>query len=1069
MLKTVQLIVLILTHLFVTTLSQAQVSLLTNNVALGEHTEAFPEGTSVVATEMAASWVTDGEFATDPETVETSRLGGAERMVLFDGNTGSNWKSRTYSAWRKGDWATLNLDFGQPYVLSAFDLWAIHEPTRGTEAMEIFVSEDGVTYAQQGIAGHDGQELAKDLFIRFHHRLDAPVKARYVQLRMQKRRGAKQQQLAEIAVWGAAPEAGVQYLDATSRPAAKCSARNVQSGIVLLDWQESLGMAAGAQAWKVYKSLKPFESTRDEGVELVTRVDGDVSSAQVYPLQPGETYYFGVAAVFPEGENTAVHASSVSMPLPLACETFGDMVAINHFWGGAGNTVSHGENQLAYEVVALDLLEEIGIRQVRWWVVDSEIYKRYFAKGIGIYTYSHGDNIAQATKLGVNAFAGAGNEPDLKTNPIEQYITNLKKIYSKKQSLSPNAVVCAPSSGLEDTSIEWLDRFYEKGGAGHFDVLDLHTYTKIAGGHKVPEGYPRGAPEALYDDMQKVRSVLSKHGQADIPIISTEFGYSEAIADNPSGDITPLNKAQYLVRGLVIHHALGFKRVFLYSFWDDGTDIHFTEHKFGLIDYQLQKKPAYYAVQTLIDQLGHCQMVGPMSGVDEPSFGYVYRGGEDENRISVIWDGTGDRKGVFQTTAATVTIVDLFGKATEIMPSKDGRFSVVYGRSPVYLKADQDIQFVSSSRAKPAAEEGGEVEVVLKNNQLIAAADATHCLIEVNVDNPGREATLDFVAMTEHGKRVGQITHAANTGKSTASIPVSLDFKAPLLAKYTLRVVKHQPDGMGSTLTAYPFYVRQLRAISQAAMTTELPLHGVEEPVFVISNDKLEVIIDARRGGRVLEIIDRASLTNQIHIDYEVLPNLTEIPYAYGIWDSFNGKLKNEPFRVVESASGSLVLAAQAGDFEVTQAWTLHDETLELSLEAHNTSDAAKKFHYKSHPEYTVGGVAESVVDVFYYPTTSGIEKLPYWSGLGEKKMSSLPDNWWAVVDTDSHVAMKQWIIGEDWETPRLWFGQGHYNVELHTVKGFEVPAGQSWRGALRWKVSHVDGEEIESFLDSLE
>ena len=287
----------------------------------------------------------------------------------------------------------------------------------------------------------------------------------------------------------------------------------VQAGVANVDWSAFQKLNPNVQSWGIYTSDKPFDSVKDPGVKLIKKVNGKLGRTTIYPLTAGKTYNFAVAATFPEGENAKVESIERTMPQPLSYKTLSDMVAINHFWGGGGNREKNaGRDEGAYETVALDLLAETGISQIRWWKTDRHIVEKFYDKGIGLYTYPYADNMDKGVALGVQAFSGPGNEPDLKTKPVESYAKSLKSVYKKKERISPTSVICAPSSGLEDSSIEWLDKLYSLGAKDDFDVLDLHTYTKIAGGHTVPEGYPKGAPECMFDNMRKINEVLKKYG-----------------------------------------------------------------------------------------------------------------------------------------------------------------------------------------------------------------------------------------------------------------------------------------------------------------------------------------------------------------------------------------------------------------------------------------------------------------------------------------------------------------------------------------------------------------------------
>ncbi len=180
------------------TVCASDLALLSNNVKPGASNADFPAGITVLPTQMTTSWITEGEFATDPETVKTGR-GGA---VYFDGNTGSNWKSRSYSKWGGPIWATLVVDLGESYELGAFDVWALHEGSRDTELFNVLLSEDGTTYTAVGTANMPAEPKGKNQYNKMNLALEAPVKARYVQLQIQRSKSAKQQQICEIAIWG---------------------------------------------------------------------------------------------------------------------------------------------------------------------------------------------------------------------------------------------------------------------------------------------------------------------------------------------------------------------------------------------------------------------------------------------------------------------------------------------------------------------------------------------------------------------------------------------------------------------------------------------------------------------------------------------------------------------------------------------------------------------------------------------------------------------------------------------------------------------------------------------------
>ena len=1025
-----------------------ETKLLSNNMKGGSHNADFSEWPGSLTTEMEVEWVTEGEYASDKESIETGAGG-----VLFDGNTGSNWKSISYSKWSGGRWVTLNLTFEREYLIKGVDVWAVHEKTRDTEYVEILFSEDGKNFIPHQRELMPDVPYKKGNFVKIPLRLEEPVLAQYVQLRIARKKSARQQQIADIGIWGSLPEEGKKYLQASERPPVEFSIETIQAGVVNIDWSEFKKLNPDVKAWTIYRSPEPIESLEDPKVSLIKKVDAKKGRTTIYPLTAGETYYFAVSAVYGEGENPKVESIECTMPEPLAYNSFSDMVAINHFWGGGGN-----------RMVDPDLLAETGITHSRWWLTDKPIVERFYEKGIGLYTYPYAKNMDNGVALGVHVFSGPGNEPDLKTTPIEKYVENLKKVHAKKERLSPEAVICAPSSGLEDHSIEWLDTMYSLGTKEYFEVLDLHTYTKVAGGHLQPDGYPIGAPEAMFDNMRKVREVMAKYDDLDKPIISTEFGYSESPVNNPSGKITPTIKAEYLVRGLVIHNVLGFKRVFLYSFFDEGRDINFTEHNFGLIDYDLQKKPAFYAVETLMNTLGDAVYESPVEGVELPAFAYEYRHLDSERNTVIMWDGTQNKIATFQTSAPEVTLTRMLGEQLTLIPNKDGMISVPYGPSPVYLTTTSDLTFVGSAEAQASAT-GDDWKFRPATDTWIVGADQSELQLPFEIlGEVGSEETVRvIISEKEAGNLLDQeITVSPQDENWTVSLP--LDSLQSALQELKIQVVQ-QTNGL-SISNEYPFFVRQLIDDSSADNNLLVTFPGVEAPVHVLRSDELTVTIDAARGGRVLEIIDNESLTNQIRLEYAMLPDLPSLPFAFGIWMKLNGQLKDSPQEVLKATENELVLKGTVGDLVLTRTWTLNGSALQLDLDVVNKGSSTQKLRIDIHPEYQIGGLGESVTDVLYFPLGDRVKRLPFWSGLGEKKCQELTQNWWAALDTSTGLGLEQTLTPKDWMPPRIWFSMGCYNIELRTRHGLQLDAGKQWSTSLSWILER--GLEESTFTSRL-
>ncbi len=1034
--------------------------LLSDNVKDGAKSQAFPDGVKAIETGASCEWIDSGKYATDSETLSTGRRPNGTGKCLFDGIIRGKPETQTFGSWGKGKWATLRIDLKDEYLIGAVDVWAFRDKQRDTESVEVLLSSDGESFNSYGFASNAEAPRDSGDFVKLSCKLEKPVLARVLELRAKRLDSAMQQQLGEIAVWGwRAPLDKSKLMKAGEKPPVKASVRTVQDGAALISWKESYKNSNGALKWRVYKSERPFARIDEEGVTLVGEFDKGVSSAPLFPFEPGSTVHFGVTAVYKEGEYPAAESVPCKFRTPYQCEKFGDMLAINHYWSGVGYSGGGANvrkpNPDQWNEVALDLLAETPATESRWWMMSPEVVKKFLSRGIGMITFPRPETIKQANSLGLHSFS-AGNEPEYNRTP-EKYIEGLKDVYAKAKAASKWNCVSAPTSGTDAPSLEWLEKFYAAGGKDFFDVMDIHTYTKINGGHLEPEGYPKGAPEALFDDIAKVREIMKRHGDEAKPIISTEFGFTEATGGNPSGSITPLSKAQYLVRGLVLHYVLGFKRVYVYSFWDEGADPFYTEHLFGMIDYDLQKKPAFQAFCALGRELGNCILLGELEGCARPSYGYLFKNASSGDFTAIVWDGSGERAGDFHGDPQGVVAVDLFGKTKNVMADASGAFKLPFGPSPVYIRSKKPLKMLSSKRidAKAGASDDEEISFALDAKDIIVKAGALEAEAKATIKSSFRAKIDCSLAIKDaSGATIASKDFKAAPGSETkASISFKLnpDSKIALQSFKALLAAKTQ---ISSFAESSELHIRRLTEVPAGSVACEeKSFAGSERPLAVLANELIEASFDPSQGGRLVELIDRRKMANQINMDYGKLPSLKSFAFEYSIWFDVDG-LKNARCDAKLSKGGSLeiLFPESKRKLQPSMKWSLPPGGAELRLDAKvaNNGKAQEKASFKLHPEYKVGGTGDSVSDVLLFPTSEGIFKLPFWTGLGERTTPKLSESWWAVEDTAAKVELRQSWSGE-WKAPRIWFGNGSYNLEMGA--DFEIEPGQTWSAWLTWKL----------------
>lgn len=180
------------------------------------------------------------------------------------------------------------------------------------------------------------------------------------------------------------------------------------------------------------------------------------------------------------------------------------------------------------------------------------------------------------------------------------YAELLKVAYPAIKAADPSSQVVLGGPTHNDTG--WIQKVYEAGGAGNFDVMATHPYT----------GPSDLAPEAPDDGniwrlshVAAVYDLMKKWGDGDKEIWFTEFGWSshptQPGAVNWMRGVTEQQQADYMVRALKY---IGAEHPYVTNvFWynernTDTGNIH--TDNFGLLYRDLTPKPAYLAVKAFL-------------------------------------------------------------------------------------------------------------------------------------------------------------------------------------------------------------------------------------------------------------------------------------------------------------------------------------------------------------------------------------------------------------------------------------------------------------------------------------
>jgi polysaccharide biosynthesis protein PslG len=195
------------------------------------------------------------------------------------------------------------------------------------------------------------------------------------------------------------------------------------------------------------------------------------------------------------------------------------------------------------------------------------------------------------------------NEPNLDefwTGSASEYVDLLKVAYRRIKSVAPRAAVVAGGIDYNDTS--WLRSLYERGARRFFDVLAVHPYPSP--GDLPPEA---GGTMWTVTALPTMRNVMRNSGDREKPIWITELGWSShantSATPNWARGVTKARQAAYLERAIrMIRDSYPYVRKLFWYTARNRVDSNVHNNNFGLLEYDLSKKPAYRALKRLLER-----------------------------------------------------------------------------------------------------------------------------------------------------------------------------------------------------------------------------------------------------------------------------------------------------------------------------------------------------------------------------------------------------------------------------------------------------------------------------------
>lgn len=251
------------------------------------------------------------------------------------------------------------------------------------------------------------------------------------------------------------------------------------------------------------------------------------------------------------------------------------------------------------------------------------------------------------------------NEPNATSfntgnRPASDYAQIVRAAYTAAKAANPDCKIGLTIANFDVRYLsQVIDALAAQGAAGSFDFIAVHPYELVNRMH-APDG------ELQYlNIVPSLRAMLAVHAptKVDVPIRFTELG--ARIGDNLQGDTCDASlAARLLIKAYVLGIVQGAEQIA----WFEGKDPTGTtssgQYGFGLLDVNLNKRPAWYAYRAMTDALGATPAYKGWLALGSAANGYglVFAGSGSD--VMAAWTPKGETASV--SFGATVQIVDIY-------------------------------------------------------------------------------------------------------------------------------------------------------------------------------------------------------------------------------------------------------------------------------------------------------------------------------------------------------------------------------------------------------------------------
>ncbi len=181
------------------------------------------------------------------------------------------------------------------------------------------------------------------------------------------------------------------------------------------------------------------------------------------------------------------------------------------------------------------------------------------------------------------------NEPNIsfwQPQPsANDYMALARAVFPAIRAADPEAIRIAPATS--SIPLDFLEQCFRRGLLDLVEGITVHPYRQ-------------SAPETVEAEYLRLRALIARYrpDRPDMPVLSGEWGYSTGWAGYDDA-----RQGQFLPRQFLTNLSLGVPVSIWYDWRDDGLDPKEPEHHFGSVFRDYRPKPAYLALQRLVEGL----------------------------------------------------------------------------------------------------------------------------------------------------------------------------------------------------------------------------------------------------------------------------------------------------------------------------------------------------------------------------------------------------------------------------------------------------------------------------------